>query len=132
MKVRIFYHHTDAGGVVYYANYLMFLEEARTEYFEQCGISMTELIKSGVLFVVAHQDIDYKAPAFYGDTLEVTTRICGSGAAKIEFFNEVKNQDGKLIAVARTVLVCVESNLKPRQIPQELKVKLKLAANRTP
>jgi len=127
MKVRIFYHHTDAGGVVYYANYLNFLEEARTEYFEQSGISMTELIKSGVLFVVAHQDIDYKAPAFYGDTLEVTTRISGSGAAKIEFLNEVKNQDGKLVAVARTVLVCVERNLKPRQIPQELRTKLKLA-----
>ncbi|TRZ95212.1 acyl-CoA thioesterase [bacterium] len=129
MKVRIFYHHTDAGGVVYYANYLMFLEEARTEYFEQCGISMRELIKSGVLFVVAHQDIDYKSPALYGDTLEVTTRICGSGAAKVEFLNEVKNQDGKLIAVARTALVCVERNLKPRQIPQELRIKLKLAAN---
>jgi len=127
MKVRIFYHHTDAGGVVYYANYLNFLEEARTEYFEQCAISMTELIKSGVLFVVAHQDIDYKAPAFYGDTLEVTTRISGSGAAKIEFLNEVKNQDGKLVAVGRTVLVCVERNLKPRQIPQELRIKLKLA-----
>jgi len=77
--------------------------------------------------VVAHQDIDYKAPAFYGDTLEVTTRISGSGAAKIEFLNEVKNQDGKLVAVARTVLVCVERNLKPRQIPQELRTKLKLA-----
>lgn len=121
MKVRIFYHHTDAGGVVYYATYLKFLEEARTEYFQQRGISIVDLIEKGILFVVAHQEIDYKAPAFYGDILEVTSRISDCGAASIEFSNEIKNQDGKLISVAKTALVCVDKNLKPQPIPKDIR-----------
>ena len=52
MKVRIYYHHTDCGQVVYYANYLKFLEEARTEFFERKGIFIKELAKQGILFVV--------------------------------------------------------------------------------
>ena len=127
MKVRIFYHHTDAGGVVYYANYLKFLEEARTEYFEQHGISITDLIKKGVLFVVARQEVDYKAPAFYGDTLEVISRITDCGAAKVEFSNEIRNQKGELVSLAKTVLVCVQGNLKPRPLPEEIRAILKMS-----
>ena len=60
MKIKIYYHHTDCGGVVYYAKYLEFLEEARTEFFDHRGILVKELIKQGVLFVDARQEIDYK------------------------------------------------------------------------
>ncbi len=125
MKVRIFYHHTDCGGVVYYANYLNFLEEARTEYFEQRGIIILELAKKGVLFVVVHQEIDYKAPAFYADTLEVISRVSDIGASKIEFAYEIKNQNGKTVSLAKTVLVCVDKNLKPVAMPEEIRVRLK-------
>jgi len=125
MKVRIYYHHTDCGGVVYYANYLNFLEEARTEYFEQRGILILELAKKGILFVVARQEIDYKAPAFYADTLEIISRISDIGASKIEFTNEIKNQDGKTVSLAKTVLVCVDKNLRPIAMPDEIRTRLK-------
>lgn len=75
MKIRIYYHDTDCGGVVYYANYLKYMEEARTEFFEQRGLSLKELTKNQTLFVVIRQEIDYKTPAFYGDILEITTTL---------------------------------------------------------
>lgn len=124
MQIRIYYHHTDSGGVVYYANYLKFLEEARTEFFQQRGIMIKELADSGVLFVVARQEIDYKFPAVYGDVLAVDAKLISAGAAKIEFANEIKNQDGKTVALAKTILVCVGKDFKPRQMPEEIRKKL--------
>ncbi len=124
MKKKIYYHDTDCGGVVYYSNYLKFLEEARTEFFSEKGFSIKELAQKGVLFVVARQEIDYKAPAAYGDILEIKTRVAETSAVKIVFENEIYNQDNRLIAKAKTVLVCVDSNLKPKAIPPEIKPKL--------
>lgn len=121
MKVKIYYHHTDCGGVVYYANYLKFLEEARTEYLEERLGSMKDLVKSGVLFVVARQEIDYKAPSFYGDVLTVDTRVVETSAVKVTFEYDIRNQNNQLISKARTILVCVDSNLKPKAIPDTLK-----------
>ncbi len=124
MKIRIYYHHTDCGGVVYYANYLKFLEEARTEFFEDRGLFMKDLIKKEILFVVARQEIDYKAPAVYGDILEVKAWVSAASSVKLEFEQEIKNQDGKLINKAKTILVCVGKDLRPKAIPEELKNKL--------
>ncbi len=124
MKIRIYYHHTDCGGVVYYANYLKFLEEARTEFFEDKGFFMKDLIKKEILFVVARQEIDYKAPAVYGDILEAKAWVSSSSSVKLEFEQEIRNQDGKLINKAKTILVCVGKDLRPKAIPEELKNKL--------
>lgn len=120
MKQKIYYHHTDCGGIVYYANYLNFLEEARTEFFAQKGILINELYRQGVLFVVARQEIDYKLPAFYGDILEVGAVIGEVGRARIEFLSEVRNQENKIVSKARTILVCVGKGLKPRAIPEDI------------
>ncbi len=125
MKIRIYYHHTDSGGVVYYGNYLSFLEEARTELIEKKVKPIKKLIAEGVLFVVARQEIDYKAPAFYGDILDIDTRVTNIGAAKIEFEYDIKNQDNQIISKARTVFVCVDNKFKPRAIPEEIKDKLR-------
>jgi len=125
MKVRIYYHHTDCGSVVYYANYLKFLEEARTEFFEQRGVMIKDLALKGTLFVVARQEIDYKFPAFYGDVLNADARLTNVGAAKIEFANEIKNQDNKTVALAKTTMVCVGKDLKPKTIPDDIRGKLK-------
>lgn len=124
MKIKIYYHQTDCGGVVYYANYLKFLEEARTEFFESKGIFIKELVKQGVQFVVARQEIDYKAPAFYGDTLSIDTRLNEVGGVKLDFAYEIKNQEGQIVSAARTVMVCVNGNLKPQAIPEEVRNKL--------
>lgn len=121
MKIRIYYHHTDCGGVVYYANYLDFLEEARTELLEKKGAGVKEMMKEGVFFVVTRQEIDYKSPSFYGDTLGIDTRITHISAAKVTFEYEVNNQDNKLIALAKTILVCVGKDLKPQAIPERIR-----------
>ena len=124
MKKRIYYHDTDSGGVVYYANYLKYMEEARTEFFEQRGIFIRELNRGGTSFVVARQEIDYKLPAFYGDILDVSTKITGISTAKIEFSHQVKNQNNQVITVAKTIMVCVDGNIKPKAIPGKLKESL--------
>jgi acyl-CoA thioester hydrolase len=124
MKVKIYYHHTDCGGVVYYANYLKFLEEARTEFFEERGISIKKLVQQGILFIVVRQEIDYKSPAFYADTLQIDTVVVSVSGVKIEFEYEIKNQDHKVICTARTVMACVDAGFKPRGIPEEIRRKL--------
>lgn len=123
MKVKIYYHETDCGGVVYYANYLKFLEEARTEFFAEKGFSIKELADSGVMFVVARQEIDYKAPGVYGDTLEIKTKVSEMSGVKIVFENEIFNQNNLLISKSKTILVCVDKSLKPRAIPDSIRTR---------
>lgn len=124
MKIKIYYHHTDCGGVVYYAKYLEFLEDARTGFFENRGILIKELVKQGMQFVVARQEIDYKAPAFYGDILSIDTRVTEVGRLKLDFTYEIKNQNNQIVSTARTVIVCVNGNFKPQAIPEETRKKL--------
>jgi len=126
MKIKIYYHHTDCGQVVYYAKYLEFLEDARTEFFEDKGVSIKELVRQGILFVVARQEIDYKAPAFYADVLSIDTRVTEVGRAKIDFAYEIRNQNNQVISTARTVMVCVNGNFRPQAIPEEIRNKLVL------
>jgi len=124
MKKIIYYHDTDCGGVVYYANYLKFFEEARTEFFAERGFSIKVLAEGGTLFVVARQEIDYKAPAVYGDVLDIETSIAEIGAAKIVFAHKTNNQNGQLLNSAKTVLVCVGRDFKPKTIPPEIREKI--------
>ncbi|MFA5093432.1 MAG: thioesterase family protein [Candidatus Omnitrophota bacterium] len=124
MKKRIYYHHTDCGGVIYYANYLKFLEEARTEYFAEKNASIKQLADSGIMFVVARQEIDYKFPGKYGDELDVQTQIGVVTGVRIEFLHEIYNQDKQIIVKAKTILVCVDKNLRPQAIPEDLRKKL--------
>ena len=120
MKKKVYYHDTDCGGVVYYANYLKYLEEARTEFFDKKGLSLQELHEQDTVFVVARQEIDYKLPALYADELEIKTKISGNSGVKIEFEHEIKNQKEQLVSKAKTILVCVNRELKPKPIPQEI------------
>lgn len=124
MKVKIYYHDTDCGGVVYYANYLKFLEEARTEFFAEKGFPIKALSDRGILFVVARQEIDYKSPAFYADTLKIETRLAEISNVKMVFEHTIKNQEAKLVGNARTTLVCVGRDLKPQSIPADIQKKL--------
>lgn len=121
MQVKIYYHHTDCGGVVYYANYLKFLEEARTEFLADRGVSVNELTKQGSLFVVARQEIDYKLPAFYADTLDITTHISEVGRVRVVFDYEIRNQNSQVVSQAKTILVFVDKDLKPKIIPEEIR-----------
>lgn len=125
MDVRIYYEDTDCGGVVYYANYLKYFERARTEYLEERGVFVKECIQKGFFFVVAHQDIDYKAPASYGDVLSIEIKVSKISGASIIFDYVVKNKKtNQLIAVAGTTLACVGKDIQPMKIPQDVREKL--------
>ncbi|HSV90356.1 MAG TPA: hotdog domain-containing protein, partial [Nitrospiraceae bacterium] len=63
MDIRIYYEDTDCGGMVYYGNYLKYFERARTQYLEERGLSVAELMKEGTMFVVVHAEVDYRSPA---------------------------------------------------------------------
>ncbi|MBU1998365.1 MAG: thioesterase family protein [Candidatus Omnitrophota bacterium] len=123
-KIKIYYHHTDAGGVVYYANYLKFMEEARTEFMAERDVPLKELMEKGVFFVVSRQVVDYKAPAFYGDILEVESKISEISAVRVQFEHTIKNQNGKVCVLAATTLVHVGSNFKPKIMLDETRKKL--------
>ncbi len=112
MLKRIYYHDTDCGGVVYYANYLKYPEEARTEYMEARGLNLKELADKGTLFVVKRVDIEYKAPAHYADTLEISTKISKIRNVSVEFLQEIKREE-KILVSAVTTLVCIDKSFRP-------------------
>jgi acyl-CoA thioester hydrolase len=124
MQKRVYYHDTDCGGVVYYANYLKYLEEARTEFLEERGLSIKELAKQGTVFVVQRQEIDYKLPAFYADTLHIDIQLANISGVRIEFTYEIKNQKAQVVCAAKTVMACIDKDFKPKAIPEEIREKL--------
>lgn len=127
MKRRIYYHHTDSGGVVYYGTYLTFLEEARTVFMEERGISVKELMQQGTFFVVSRQEMDYKAPAHYGDEIEVTTAVSAVSRARVELSHELYNQERRLLSTAKTVFALIGADFRPKPIPPEMKARLEHA-----
>ena len=122
IKIRIYYEDTDSGGVVYYANYLRHLERARTEFLRERGIELTELIRDGNLFVVAHVDLTYRHPARYNDLLTVESRLETSGQASVVFSHKIESeQSGRIVAEGRITLVCVGENGKPKRLPEAVR-----------
>ncbi len=125
MKRRIYYYDTDSSGAVYHANYLNYLEEARSEYLEERGLTVKALLERGVGFAVRRQEMEYKSPAFFGDTLAIETRVKEFTPYRIVFSYTLHNQDGRLIGRAETDLVCVGRDLKLIELPEEIKNVLK-------
>jgi len=125
MKKTIFYHDTDCGGVVYYGNYLKFFEEARTLYMQEKGFSIAELMKRGLFFVVARQEVDYKYPVRYADEIEVSTKILEVSDIKIVFENIITNQNGRLCTKGKTTLVCINKDGMPTPMGADVKAAMK-------
>ena len=123
LEKRVYYHDTDCGGVVYYAKYLNYFEEARTEHLRNIGIDVAEYAAKGTLFAVVHLEADYKCPARYDDLIKVSARIEKIGNASIYYAQEVKRADTLLIK-AQVVLACIDSNMKARRLPDEMRQKL--------
>jgi len=125
MERRIFYHDTDAGGVVYYANYLKYLEEARTEFLEQKGLSVKIFLARGLLYAVSQCNVSYKSPARYGETIECTARLQKTTAVKLIFHQTIFEQGtNRMIVEAEVTLVCLNKDFRPTAIPEDLKEKL--------
>ena len=120
-KLKIYYEDTDAGGVVYYANYLKFLERARSEAIYELGFSNTELKKKfGILIIVKSCNIDYKKPAVFEDKLSIISTIIEITKTSFVMRQNIKRNE-ELIAVADIRLVSVNSNGKPTKIPDNFK-----------
>jgi acyl-CoA thioester hydrolase len=116
--VRVYYEDTDAGGVVYYANYLRFLERARTEWLASLGITLTALEREhGVVFVVHRLELEYQQPARLYDSLEVTLQPIEIGRARFVAGQDVLRADVALVR-SRVTLACVQrSSWRPARIP---------------
>jgi acyl-CoA thioester hydrolase len=117
MEVKIYYEDTDCGGVVYYANYLKYFERARTQYLEERGLSVLELMRAGRVFVVVHAQVEYRAPAYYGETLDIETIIPEMSPASITFAHVVRErQSGRLVVEGSARLAVTDGNGKVKRL----------------
>jgi acyl-CoA thioester hydrolase len=119
--VRVYWEDTDAGGVVYYANYLKFLERARTEWLRRLGIHQTELAATeGVIFVVRRVEADYLRPARFDDSLSVACRLREIGRASLEMEQAVTRGE-EILLTARVKVACVGTeSFRPAKIPDHV------------
>lgn len=117
--VRVYWEDTDAGGVVYYANYLKFLERARSEWLRALDIHQADLAATeGVLFVVRRVEADYLSPARFDDALTVHCQVTETGRASLEMAQQIQRGETVLLT-ARVKLACVSADaLKPRRMPE--------------
>ena len=122
--VRVYWEDTDAGGVVYYATYLRFLERARTEWLRTLGIDQARLLREERLqFVVVEANIRYHRPAKFDDELLVSAALDSLRGASVTFAQEIRRGEeaGELLVSATVRAACLASDtLKPRPLPQAL------------
>ncbi len=127
--LRVYYEDTDAGGIVYYANYLRFAERARTEYLRSVGADhQTLLAKDGIAFTVRQCSVDYMSPAFLDDPLEVHTRFLEVRGASLRAEQVVKRKTDEL-ARLNVRLACVGDDGRPRRMPTALRSALSSSLN---
>ena len=121
-SVRVYYEDTDAAGVVYYANYLKFMERARTEWLEALGFPLAAFERDhGIAFVVSRVVIDFLEPARLNDTLDVTVEAVERGASRLVATQSCR-RDGVALANAHVTLACVDTaRWRPTRIPKPLK-----------
>ncbi len=123
--VRVYYEDTDAGGIVFYANYLKYFERARTEWLRACGLDQRRVgAETGAMFVVRDTAVDYRAPARLDDLLTVRSRIERFGRASLVFVQEAW-LDGVLLASGRIGIGWVDrETLRPTGIPPVVRTAL--------
>lgn len=119
--VRVYWEDTDAGGVVYYANYLKFMERARSEWLRALGFEQDALRdEAGVVFVVRRVEIDYLAPARFNDQLEVSVSLHEVGRASLSV-KQVLTREAAPLVSAQVTLACVDATrFKPVKMPASI------------
>ena len=123
IDVRIYYHDTDCGGVVYSGHYLKYFELGRTHWLEARGLSVKSLMDAGTLFTVVHAELFYRSPARYGDTLTVTSWLLEARAASFTFGHEIREKStGRLVVEGSARLAAVSTtDGKPVPLSSELR-----------
>jgi len=121
LPVRVYVEDTDVGGIVYYVNYLKFLERARTEWFRHLGFEKPALFGENLMFVVHSLSIDYRKPARLDDLLLATARVIGGGRTFFVMEQTVKRGD-ELLCAAEVKVACVtRDRMRPSAIPADVR-----------
>ena len=120
-ETRVYYEDTDLAGIVYYANYLKFIERARSEYVREMGVDQRAMKEDdGVVFAVRRVEADYLAPARFDDELLVETRIETMTGARLVFRQEVKRAD-QLLFTALVTIVAINAEGQPERLPANIR-----------
>jgi acyl-CoA thioester hydrolase len=124
MPLRVYYEDTDAGGIVYHANFLKFAERARTEMMRALGFEHSGIAaKTGIVFTVRQVSADFRMPARLDDLLGIETRIVEIGGARLLLDQRVC-RDGAVLAALDIVVACIGRDGRPRRIPPALRAAL--------
>jgi acyl-CoA thioester hydrolase len=124
-KIRVRYGETDQMGVVYHANYAVYFEVGRTEWLREYGLSYSGMEADGIMLPVISLSINYKNSARYDDVLKVKTSLIKMPTASIEFYYELHNESGVLLATGSTILAFIDMKRnRPTRCPKYLLDKL--------
>lgn len=124
---RVYFEDTDAGGVMYHANYINFCERGRTEMLRACGMTNMGVKDAfGVLFVVRHIEVDYQKPLYLEDMVEVDTAVAQIKRSSI-VLRQVMRKDRAVVCDVRVTLVCVDMvKMRPVRVPEAVRQKFAL------
>lgn len=122
---RVYYEDTDLAGIVYYANYLRFIERARTEWVRSLGVDQAELkARRGIVFAVRRLEADYLLPARFDDVLSVETEVAEATGARLVLRQSVRREETRLFQAVVT-LVALTGSGAPVRLPPELRLQLR-------
>ena len=124
MQIRIYYEDTDCGNIVYYANYLRYMERSRTEFLRDRRIELLKWQKKGILFVVVEANLKYRAPAYYDDLIDVESTISDLSSASVTFSTTIHRLKGPLLVQGNVRLACVDTDNHLKRIPDEIRAAL--------
>lgn len=119
-NLRVYYEDTDMAGIVYYANYLKFIERARSDWVREVGIDQLAMKADGVTFAVRRVEADYLAPAYFDDMLEVRTTFDGVTPARM-IMGQTVWRDQVCLFRASVTIVCIGAGGKPARLPAKLR-----------
>ncbi|MDC0657503.1 tol-pal system-associated acyl-CoA thioesterase [Leisingera sp. SS27] len=118
--VRVYYEDTDMGGIVYHANYLRFIERARSDWVRGIGVDQNAMREGGLIYVVRRIEADYLAPARFDEELLVTTSMHNVTPARMVLNQEV-TRGGQPLFRAQVTIVCITTGGKPARLPAEIR-----------
>lgn len=119
-SIRVYYEDTDMAGIVYHANYLRYIERARSDWVREIGIDQLAMKDAGVVFAVRRVAADYLQPARFDDALEVETTLIHLTPARMVMRQKVRRGDDMLFA-ADVTIACIGPGGKPKRVPAELR-----------
>jgi acyl-CoA thioester hydrolase len=118
------YAETDAQGVVHHANYLVWFEEARSDFLRQQGLAYSDMERDGYFVVVSEVAVTYRAPAFYEDRISVETTLAKARGRMLEFTYRICNHEGRLLVEGRTRHIVVGRDKRPVSLPKSVLAKI--------